>query len=411
MNPTCILDADLNQLLVLRIGFLSCVIAYIAVIMTLGPTSALRYTLPPYGKAMLGKGSYSIVYKATEEGSDKAVALKKSRVSRTVTRPSLRHEARLLQLLRGQAAIPAVYGYGHLEHFEYMSMELLGQSVAELRKDGASVGVNTVIRVVDQALAALQHIHSLGIVHRDIKPENFLCPLDDPSTIKLIDFGISKPFSREQSTARSKYDPLAERRHIVGTLYWASLNSHNGEDLAPRDDIESLAFTTLFLLRGNLPWKPRPRLESQVRSQEIVRIMKSVCSGPNLSAGFPSEFGELLTYSRSLTFDQFPDHGALRNSFTSLADRLGLSLDDGPLDWTPCYPKTTNPIPDEPTVSIPDEDEDGYGDDDLGEDSYYGTDIDIWDRQGERDKDVTLPAEQEAELDSIIRPIEEVRRD
>jgi hypothetical protein len=35
-------------------------------------------------------------------------------------------------------------------------------------------------------------------------------------------------------------------------------------------------------------------------------------------------------------------------------------------------------------------------------------DIDIWDRQGEWDNDVTLPAEQEAELDSIIPLIEAV---
>jgi serine/threonine protein kinase len=62
-------------------------------------------------------------------------------------------------------------------------------------------------------------------VHRDIKPENFLCTLDDPSTIKIIDFGISEPFSRGEP---SKYDPLKDRRQIVGSLYWASLNSHNG---------------------------------------------------------------------------------------------------------------------------------------------------------------------------------------
>ncbi|KAI6026987.1 hypothetical protein EDC04DRAFT_221291 [Pisolithus marmoratus] len=105
---------------------------------------------------------------------------------------------------------------------------------------------------------------------------------------------------------------------------------------------------------------------------------KSIC-------GSPSELGELLTYTRSLTFDQFPDRNALGHSFTSLADKSAFSVDDGPLDWTHYYPKTTNPIPDESTLSIPDEDEDedGDGDDDLGEDCYYGTDIDIWDRRGE----------------------------
>jgi hypothetical protein len=135
--------------------------------------------------------------------------------------------------------------------------------------------------------------------------------------------------------------------------------------------------------------------------------MKLGCSGLILSAGFPNEFGEMLTYSRSLKFDQLPDYGAVRRSFASLAERLGYYPDSGPLNWTPCYPKTTNFIPE---VLIPDEeDDDNDSDDDPGEDSYYGMDIDIWERQGERDKDVTLSAKQEAELDSITPLIVEVQ--
>ena len=98
----------------------------------------------------------SIVYKATEESSERQVAIKKSRVSRTVKRPTLQHETRVLQLLKGQAAIPAVYGYGQLEHFEYMAMELMGPSIAEQQKGGAGVLVKTVIRVVDQAVRKIR---------------------------------------------------------------------------------------------------------------------------------------------------------------------------------------------------------------------------------------------------------------
>jgi predicted Ser/Thr protein kinase len=134
-----------------------------------------RYKLAPYGQAVVGKGAYvssqvcshrshrahlsneqSIVYKATEERSERQVAIKKSRVSRTVKRPTLQHETRVLQFLKGQAAIPAVYGYGQLEHFEYMAMELLGPSIAERQKDGAGVMVNTVIRVMDQAVRRIR---------------------------------------------------------------------------------------------------------------------------------------------------------------------------------------------------------------------------------------------------------------
>lgn len=90
--------------------------------------TALKYKLAPYGKAMVAKGAYvsspacplpsmlifrngqSIVYKATEQRSGTQVAVKKSRVSKTVKRPTLQHEIRVLQFLKGHSAIPAVYG-------------------------------------------------------------------------------------------------------------------------------------------------------------------------------------------------------------------------------------------------------------------------------------------------------------
>ena len=71
------------------------------------------------------------------------MAVKKSRVSKTVKRTALRH-SRVLQILKSQAAIPAVYGYGQLDLFEYMAIGL--------QKDGAGVMVETVIRVVNQTV-------------------------------------------------------------------------------------------------------------------------------------------------------------------------------------------------------------------------------------------------------------------
>ncbi len=94
-----------------------------------------------------------------------------------------------------------------------------------------------------------------------------------------------------------------------GTLFNITVIHACAVDLTPPDDLESLAYIALSLLHGHLPWKPRPHLDPDVRSQEIVRLMKSSCSGKDLSSGFPVEFGDLLDYSRSLDFDHLPDYG------------------------------------------------------------------------------------------------------
>ncbi|KAE9397848.1 putative casein kinase-1 hhp1, partial [Gymnopus androsaceus JB14] len=365
--------------------------------------------------AQLGYGGYGQVFKATEiSNTNIVIALKKSRTPRKIKRTVLQHESRVLQLLQGHVAIPAVYAYGHLDHFEYMAIELLGPSLKDKLNllDGAGLKVKTVIRIVDQALSALEHVHSKGIVHCDIKPHNFLCALDDDSIIKLVDFGLSKPLLHGPP---NQYNPSQERRHITGSVYWASLNSHKGLDLAPRDDLESLAYVVLHLLRGTLPWKPRPRGESQLRSQEIVRIMKSTYTSECLAEGFPHEFGELLTHGRSLEFTQFTNYAKLRREFAELdaKEKSGSSATlEGPF-WAACARTPISAISAaalEVDIDLPPEDvKVQFHVNDQGENSYIGWDVDQWDnRQQERDKNLTLTEEQAEELDGCLVSIEEV---
>lgn len=138
--------------------------------------------------------------------------------------------------------------------------------------------------------------------------------------------------------------------------------------------------------------------------------MKLECSGPALCTGFSDEFGEMLTYSRSLEFNQLPDYARLKGLFAELAKNFDCSLNRS-LDWTPYYPETTNPISREPEIGIlfPNEAEYENRSDSSDDDSYGEMDIDEWNRQGERDENLTFPASQTAELDAPIPPIIEVR--
>lgn len=90
--------------------------------------------------------------------SGRAVALKKSRCSLVIKKPHLRHESRILQLLQSHPAIPVIYGYAHLPHFEYMAMELLGPSVSKLQPDGTRISPKTVVSVVLQTVSVLSSL-------------------------------------------------------------------------------------------------------------------------------------------------------------------------------------------------------------------------------------------------------------
>ncbi|KAF8886059.1 kinase-like domain-containing protein [Gymnopilus junonius] len=357
---------------------------------------------------VIGHGTYALVFQAVEANSGQQVALKKSRVSQRVKRPILQYESRVLQLLQGHPAIPALYGYGQLPHFEYLAMDLLGPSIKECSH--GPISVTTAVRVVLQMLSALKHIHNCGFVHRDIKPENVLCSPIDSSSISLIDYGISRPI---KPGPPARYDPLSESKHVVGTLHWASLNAHDGIDLAPRDDLESLAYVAFFLLRGDLPWRATDsRNESMKNSMRRIRACKAAVLGDTLGTNLPAEFGYMLDYSRSLQYDQLPDYEELQRRFTELNAQVGNNDSKAPLDWSPVG--TTK----EPSgVDVHSNREDAESDSGMGNDedededfsnSYFEWDIGDWDIQGARDRSLTLRTEMMELVNSSIPQIVEV---
>jgi hypothetical protein len=158
-----------------------------------------------------------------------------SRVSRTVKQPTIRHEARILQFLRGQPAILAVYGYGQMDHFKYMAMELLGPGIAEQQKDGAGVLAKAVIRIVSQAVRRFQSgldtilssarssqycstFTRSGSYIATSNPTIFFALLTTHQRSNSLTLVFQNRFSHDKP-GRDNYDPLKDRRHIVGSFH------------------------------------------------------------------------------------------------------------------------------------------------------------------------------------------------
>ncbi len=78
-------------------------------------------------------------------------------------------------------------------------------------------------------LHCLQYIHSHNFIHHDLKPSNIILGISDRTNlVYLIDFGLSKEFWDPNTC---KHIPYNDGLGFMGTLTFASINSHLGLEL------------------------------------------------------------------------------------------------------------------------------------------------------------------------------------
>jgi serine/threonine protein kinase len=134
--------------------------------------------------------------------------------------------------------------------------------------------------------------------------------------IYIIDFGLSR---RYRDSETNIHIPFRDGLPLIGTVRYASVNALMGFELSRRDDIESLAYILIYLMRGSLPWQGTTKAEKR---QANVREKKLSMNPEVLCDGLPIAFKKCLQYSRSLEFSERPDYQYLRGLFTDLSQQL-----------------------------------------------------------------------------------------
>jgi len=67
----------------------------------------------------------------------------------------------------------------------------------------------------------------------------------------MIDYGLSKRYRDPKTGCHISF---RDNKSLVGTPRFVSINSHLGITQSRRDDLESLGYMMVYLLKGELPW-------------------------------------------------------------------------------------------------------------------------------------------------------------
>src|SRR6185312_12575627 len=190
----------------------------------------------------LGEGGFGAVYRATQTGMNRKVALKvlhpkMAKDQQVVGR--FKREAQASSLLRAPHTVQ-VYDFDQSpDGVMYLAMEML---------QGRRCGV------MDGIADSLGEAHGHGIVHRDIKPENiYLEDRPTPDFVKVLDFGIAKIVSGE-GLGGSTGPALTAAGQTLGTLEYMSPEQLMGAQLDGRSDLYALGILSYELVTGALPF-------------------------------------------------------------------------------------------------------------------------------------------------------------
>lgn len=139
---------------------------------------------------LIGEGSYSQVFKYTDEYYQKTFALKRAKKDlnpKEITR--FKREFEQMKELNSPYIVE-VFRYNDTANeyiMEFMDFTLDGY----VRKNNSKLNHSQRKNIGNQILKAFSYIHSKGLLHRDISPKNMLIKAyDDVLVVKIADFGL-----------------------------------------------------------------------------------------------------------------------------------------------------------------------------------------------------------------------------
>ena len=248
----------------------------------------------------IGEGSFGLIYKGENVRTREMVAIKVEPIEKEMK--LLKNESIIYQYLNDVQGVPFVKWFGKDEKNYYMVLNLLGESLQTIKND-STFSLMTTLQIGIQVLLLVKTIHDKGLVHRDIKPDNFLLGLNNQrKRIYIIDFGLCKSFM-----TNNEHNPIKKTKNLIGSLTYASINTHNCIELSRRDDMESLGYMLAYFYLGKLPWQ---ELSSE-NNDNIKNLKQDIVNNDKL----PKILVNYIKYVRCLEYEETPNYFLIVDNF------------------------------------------------------------------------------------------------
>jgi DNA-binding beta-propeller fold protein YncE len=236
-------------------------------------------------EAVAGRGGMGVVYRATQLGLDRPVALKVI-ASGLLGDPRVRE--RFLRESRAAAAIEhpnviPIHAYGEHDGQAYIAMRFVdGDDLRERVAAEGPLAPPQAAAIVARVGAALDAAHDAGLVHRDVKPANILLGVHDQ--VYLSDFGLASHALTDGG--------LTSPGGWVGTIDFIAPEQIRGEPVDGRADVYALGCVLHFALTGQVPYP---------RETDEARLWAHLHAAPpqpsRLTPGVPAALDEVVRHA------------------------------------------------------------------------------------------------------------------
>ncbi|KAI0428196.1 kinase-like domain-containing protein [Xylaria sp. FL1042] len=268
---------------------------------------------------VLGEGSYSSVYLATDRQTLKEYAIKVLEKRHIIKERKIKYvniEKDTLNRLTEHPGIVRLYYTFQDENSLYYVLDLCsgGELLGVLKKTG-TFDVECTRYFGAQILDAIEYMHSRGVIHRDLKPENVL--LDDQLHVKITDFGTARLLSDPRApqaapriedtgtSSRGNEQDDSRAASFVGTAEYVSPELLTNKNACKASDLWAFGCIIYQMLAGRPPFKG---------GSEYLTFQKIVNLDYDFPPGFPPAARDLverclvLDPARRLTIEHIKNH-------------------------------------------------------------------------------------------------------